>query len=251
MRTKLEKLLETYKFGRIIKEGVNVAIVGKTNVGKSSLLNYLLKESRAIVSHIPGTTRDIIREDIAIKGILFRLFDTAGIRATTDIIEKEGVNRSEAAAKNADLVIFLNEVQKELDSELYEALLKLTTKNRIITVTNKIDLDHEYDLPVDLKISAKTGEGIDALCELLHQKAIGTNVYSEKSAIVTNVRHYHNLKKARESLVKAQESVKQSLSGEFIAVDIRNAEEVLGEIIGAVTSDDILKNIFSRFCIGK
>ena len=251
IESEIDRLISTYSFGRIIKDGINVALVGKPNVGKSSLLNYLLKEKRAIVSEIPGTTRDIIREEVNIDGILFTLYDTAGIRITEDEIEKEGVNRSVETIKNADVVIFLNDAQKGISKTLFEKLKSLTDEKRIITVLNKIDLSPDCKFTCDIKISAKTGEGIDTLFSILKHKALGSETYSEKSAIVSNIRHFEALKKAKEFLQNARNSIQQKLSGEFIAVDLRNAESSLGEIIGRVTSDDILNNIFMKFCIGK
>jgi tRNA modification GTPase len=247
----IEKLLATYSFGKVIKEGVNVALVGKPNVGKSSLLNYILKESRAIVSHIPGTTRDIIREDATIDGILFRLFDTAGLRASEDEIEKEGVIRSREAVKNADLVLFMNDVEQGFSESIFDELKKITQKERIICVLNKIDKDEKSGLKSDVNISAKTGQGIESLFSLLKEKALGNSNYSEKSAVVSNLRHYNCLRKAKECLLNAKDSVNNKLSGEFISVDLRNSESNLAEIIGAVTSEDILNNIFAKFCIGK
>jgi tRNA modification GTPase TrmE len=247
----IDRLLSTYEFGKIIRDGVNVALVGKPNVGKSSLLNYLLKESRAIVSAIPGTTRDIIREEVTIGGILFRLFDTAGIRTSEDEIEKEGITRSKDAIKNSDLVIFLNDVEHNVSGEMYSELCKLTSSEKIITVLNKVDLTKEPGLGADVYISAKTGYGINNLLEKLKEKALGSSNYSEKSAVVSNIRHYDCLVKAKDSLINARLSAKNKLSGEFISVDMRSAETILGEIIGEVTSDDILNNIFAKFCIGK
>ncbi len=247
----IDDLLSSYSFGRIIKDGVNVALVGKPNVGKSSLLNYLLKESRAIVSEIPGTTRDIIREELTINGILFRLFDTAGIRTSSDLIEIEGVNRSREAVQNADIVLFLNDATIGFSNDLYNELLELTNDDRILSVVNKIDIVKTEDPRYIVGISAKTGEGIKALFDKMTLKAIGTKNYSEKSAIVSNIRHYNSLQKAKAHLEGAKRSIEEKLTGEFIAVDLRNAESALGEIIGKVTSDDILNNIFSKFCIGK
>ncbi len=247
----IDKLLESYSFGRVIRDGVNVAIVGKPNVGKSSLMNYILKESRAIVSHIPGTTRDVIREEASIDGILFRLYDTAGIRLTSDEIEKEGVNRSREVVKSSDVVIFINDATEGFDVEIYNEILELKSEERVIKVVNKIDLKKNTGIAADVFISAKTGEGIDELLKLLKQKTFGSQDYTEKSAVVSNLRHYNALKKAKESLLTALDSVKKKMSGEFISVDLRNAESQLGEIIGKVTTDDILNNIFSNFCIGK
>ena len=247
----IDKLLLTYSFGRVIRDGVNVAIVGQPNVGKSSLMNYILKESRAIVSRIPGTTRDVIREEVSIDGILFRMFDTAGIRKSKDEIEKEGVTRSREAVKNSDFILFLGDVEQLFSEDLHSELEELTKPENIIKVLNKIDLKKTNNVKSDIKLSAKTGEGISNLLSLLKDKALGNSSYSEKTAIVSSMRHYECLKKAKENLLKANESAKNKMSGEFISVDIRNAENDLAEIIGEVTNDDILNNIFTKFCIGK
>ena len=251
IKSEIEKLLSTYSFGRVIRDGVNVALVGKPNVGKSSLLNYMLKESRAIVSHIPGTTRDVIREDVSIDGILYRLYDTAGIRTSEDEIEKEGVFRSREAVRNADVVLFINDIEQRISSNLLEELKILITESKIITVLNKIDVPHETLQHADVYISALTGEGIDNLFMKLREVSTGNSNYTEKSAIVSNLRHYQCLKKAKDSLISGEDSIRKGLSGEFISVDLRNAEANLGEIIGEVTTDDILNNIFMKFCIGK
>ncbi len=249
--SQIDLLLESYRFGKIIRDGVNVAIVGKPNVGKSSLLNYLLKESRAIVSETPGTTRDIISEELKLDGYLFHLFDTAGIRKTEDDIEKEGVLRSRKAIEDADVVLFLNDATTGFDKKVFDSLLKVKSKEKILIVINKIDLVDNFDYKADVFISAKTGEGIDELFTLLKNKAIGSKSYSEKTAIVSNLRHFVALKNCKEALISAKEAIDQNLSQEFIAVDIRNAMENLNEIIGVVTTDDMLNNIFDNFCIGK
>jgi tRNA modification GTPase len=247
----IEKLLETYSFGRVMRDGVNVAIVGKPNVGKSSLLNYLLKESRAIVSEIPGTTRDVIREEVAIDGILFKLFDTAGIRLTEDVIEKEGVERSREAVKNSDVVILIDEVVNGIPNELYNELINIVDRDRIITVLNKLDLTPNSDNESNVKISVLNGSGIDELLELLKEKSLGSKSFTEKSAVINNVRHFDALSKAKIDLEEGVASLNNNLSGEFISVNLRGAEDALGEIIGKVTTDDILNNIFHNFCIGK
>jgi len=251
IKSEIDKLLGTYSFGRVIRDGVNVAIVGVPNVGKSSLLNYILKESRAIVSHVPGTTRDIIREDVSIDGILYRLFDTAGIRISEDEIEKEGVLRSREAVRNADVVLFINDTEQKFSFDLLKEIETLTSTDKIISVINKIDVPHETLEHADVYISALTGEGIDKLFSQLNQKSVGSSSYSEKSAVVSNVRHYQCLREAKDSLLNAENSINSGLTGEYISVDLRNAEHNLGEIIGEVTSDDILNNIFMKFCIGK
>jgi len=272
----IEKLLATYSFGRVVRDGVNVAIVGKPNVGKSSLLNYILKESRAIVSEIPGTTRDVIREEVSIDGILFKLFDTAGIRLTEDAIEKEGVKRSRDAVKNSDVVILIDEVVNGIPKELFNELIELIDSERIITVLNKLDLVSDDASPkgtplegsarqpnsdrslseaemagADVKISVLNGTGMGELLEMLKMRSLGTHSFTEKSAVINNVRHYDALSKAKLDLTDALSSLKSGLSGEFISVNMRAAEDALGEIIGVVTTDDILNNIFHNFCIGK
>ena len=251
VKTEIENLLKTYSFGKVIKDGVNVALVGKPNVGKSSLLNYILKESRAIVSHIPGTTRDIIREDVSIDGILFRLYDTAGIRFSEDLIEKEGVLRSRQAVKDADIVILLSDVEQGKSEELFAEICEIADKSKVLNVLNKIDLKENNNNVYDAAVSALTGEGIENLFFILKEKALGTSSYSEKGAVVSNSRHFECLRRAKESLEKVLESIEKRMSGEFISVDLRKAADDLGEIIGIVTTDDILNNIFAKFCIGK
>ena len=247
----IDLLLSSYSFGKVVRDGVNVALVGLPNVGKSSLLNYILKEARAIVSKIPGTTRDVIREEVSIDGILFRLYDTAGIRISEDEIEKISVIRSREVVKNSDLILFINDVEQNYPDDLFEELKTLNKQDNIINVLNKIDLNKEAKIKSGVKVSALTGEGISDLFNLMKTKVFEGSNYSEKNAVVSNLRHYNCLKKAKEALIDANNSISSKMSGEFIAVDLRNAENNLGEIIGEVTSDDILNNIFSKFCIGK
>jgi tRNA modification GTPase len=247
----INQLLNTYSFGKVLKDGVNVALVGKPNVGKSSILNYILKESRSIVSEIPGTTRDIIREEVSIDGILFRIIDTAGIRVTEEEIEREGVARSRNAVENSDIVVFISDEMSGFDTELYNNLLKLTTKARIISVQNKIDLGLPQLLNIEVKVSAKTGEGMNDLLNYMKKKSMGIESYSEKTAIVSTLRHSEALNRAKTHLINSRNTIHNKLSGEFVSLDLRNAEDALGEIIGEVTSEDILNSIFSKFCIGK
>jgi tRNA modification GTPase len=251
IQSEIDSLLNTYSFGKTMRDGVNVALVGIPNVGKSSLLNYILKESRAIVSEIPGTTRDIIREEVSIDGVLFKLFDTAGIRFSEDIIELEGIYRSRDAVKNADLVLFINDVEQEFDNTLYQEILVLNNRKNILTVLNKIDKGYQGMVTYDISLSALTGEGIVGLLNKMKVHALGNSSFSEKTAVVSNLRHYQCLSKAKEYLIKATDSAMNKMSGEFISVDLRNAINCLGEIIGEVTSEDILNNIFTKFCIGK
>lgn len=249
--SEIDSLLNTYSFGRVIRDGINVALIGMPNVGKSSILNYILKESRAIVSHIPGTTRDVIREEVSIDGLLYRLFDTAGIRESDDYIEKEGVTRSREAIKNADIVLVINDVEQEISQELQNEIDLLADKNKLINIINKVDLKPGTKKVADVYISAMTGYGMENLFAKLKEVVFKNSNYSEKSAVVSNIRHYNCLKKANSHLQNAKDSVLKKLSGEFISVDLRSAENSLSEIIGEVTSEDILNNIFMKFCIGK
>ncbi len=250
--SEIEALLKTYSFGKVLRDGVHTAIVGRPNVGKSSLLNYLLKDSRAIVSDIPGTTRDIIKDEFYYKGILFHLIDTAGIRITEDTIEKEGVLRSRNAVASADIIVLLGDVLDGFPEELFEEIESIAGGDRIIKVMNKTDLKENGEGEKDsLGISALTGYGIENLLEAIYLKAAGTSSFSEHSIIVSNIRHYNSLQKAKDSLGRGVDSLIASLSNEFISFEIRNGVAALSEIIGEVTSDDILNNIFSKFCIGK
>lgn len=244
-------LLKTYSFGRVMRDGINIALAGRPNVGKSSLLNYILKESRAIVSDIPGTTRDVIREEVSLDGILLKLFDTAGIRLTEDIIEKEGVLRSREAVTNADLVLLILDRETGPSEDLYNEISTLTSPSHIIRVFNKVDVAPSDRFPADVYISARTGEGINRLFQLIKEKSFGSSGYTERTAVVSNIRHYKALKSAVEFLQNAVRSIDQGFTGEFISVDLRNAENSLNEIVGKITTDDILNNIFSKFCIGK
>jgi tRNA modification GTPase len=249
--SEIDKLINSYSFGKILRDGLNVVLAGEPNVGKSSILNYLLKESRAIVSSIPGTTRDTIREEISIDGILFRLYDTAGIRITGEEVENEGVKKSKDAIKNADIVIFIGDVSVGFSSNLENEILDLNPSVKTVKILNKIDLGVEIRYLEDFKVSALTGEGMLEFIEGLKVFAIGESAYTEKDAIVTNVRHFNCLVRAKEGLMKAINTIKENLSGEFIASDLRVTEMALAEIIGEVTPEDVLNNIFSKFCIGK
>ena len=247
----IEDLINSYSFGKIVREGCNIVLAGEPNVGKSSIMNYLLKENRTIVSRIPGTTRDTIKEEISIDGFLFKVFDTAGLRKTDEEIEKEGVERSRQAIRNADIILFIGDVNLGFSADLEEELIRLNTNIKRIKVLNKIDLSDSGDNLEDFKVSALNGNGMSELISGMKTAALGQSSYTEKDAIVTNVRHLNCLKKSRESLLKAINTINENLSGEFIASDLRVAEISIAEIIGEVTPEEILNNIFSKFCIGK
>ncbi len=250
----IDELLKTAKVGRFIREGIKLAIVGKPNVGKSSLFNALLGHERAIVTDIAGTTRDYLEETLNLNGIPVRLVDTAGIRKAKDPVEKIGVERSKEKIKEADVVLFVVDGSRELTEEDFEIYNAVKDKD-VIVVVNKIDLGIKIPLEIFkersiIKLSALTGEGIENLKEEILKKA-GALV-EEGINIYVSVRHETLLKKAKEVLEKFRERYeKEFISPEIAMLDIREASDYLGEIIGEVTTEDILGNIFSRFCIGK
>jgi len=253
-----DQLTNSFKLGNVIKNGVSVAIIGKPNAGKSTLLNALLQEERAIVSEIPGTTRDTIEEVINIDGILFRLIDTAGIRQhTSDIIETLGVERSLDKMKTADLVLYLFDVdeQKSEVAAMKGELEKLQLN--YLLVGNKIDEQEEQEVRNNFSsidsivfISAKAHKHLEVLKERMVDKVILGQVQAEDT-IVTNARHYHALKEVDKSLADIKTGLDNKLAGDLLALDIRRALHYLGEITGEITNEDQLDYIFSKFCIGK
>jgi len=251
----ISNLLSTFRTGRLIYEGINVLIIGKPNVGKSSLLNKILNDERAIVSEIPGTTRDIIKEEIFIDGTLFRFYDTAGLRKSTDIIEEEGIKRAIQLIEKADIIIHLVDYES-INENLNDFDINISDK-KIVKVLNKMDLiddelKRELETNQDLiLISAKTGEGIDKLFELFKNYIYQHNLYSEDVAVISNIRHYNSLKNAKDALENAIISLMEDRSNEFIAIDLRKAANSMKELTGEITSEEILNSIFSKFCIGK
>ena len=254
--TLMQRLGATARQGRLLREGARVVITGRPNVGKSSLLNRLLKEDRAIVTPVPGTTRDIIEEAIDLDGVMIHLVDTAGIRDTDDTLEREGIRRSRSAQKDADLQVIVIDGTVPLTMD-DRALIDQGTGGRHVIVINKADLPLSVDPSqlsaeaVCLTLSAKTGEGIDKLRETIRSQLIGAGAETTDGVMVTNVRHQAALDRACESLTQAKESVGAGMANELVAVDIRAAADALGEITGAITTDEILEQIFSTFCIGK
>jgi tRNA modification GTPase len=243
-------------------------ILGRPNVGKSSLLNALLNENRAIVTEVPGTTRDTIEESIVINGVLFRLVDTAGLRDPVDVIEREGIRRGESQIATADLVLLVIDFSQDIDNYELDVIDDLREKVRsfdekCILVLNKIDLVTERQMSTPdptrftelydvVKVSALTHEGLDRLRIILSNSVLNRGLTTgDSSAVVTNVRHKEALEKAMQSLELACGSLDGGRSPEFVSVDLRNALDFLGEIAGIVTSDEILNSIFERFCIGK
>ncbi|HXP49449.1 MAG TPA: tRNA uridine-5-carboxymethylaminomethyl(34) synthesis GTPase MnmE [Bacteroidia bacterium] len=259
MQSKIEKLSESFRLGNVLKNGVATVIAGRPNAGKSTLLNSLLNEERAIVSDIPGTTRDTIEEVISIQGIAFRLTDTAGIRHAADIIEREGVERTMQKIKQAAIVLYLFDAEEISAAEVLADMKKLGNIDSItvIPVANKTDIGDtkNYEFEFDgiknlLYISAKSGNGIEELKNHLYTAALQGATMKE-SVVLTNSRHYEALQQTLQNIGNAKKGIENKLSGELVASDIRSALSHLGEITGEVTTDDLLGNIFSRFCIGK
>ena len=252
------KLVNSFRLGNVIKNGVSVAIIGKPNAGKSTLLNTLLNENRAIVSEIPGTTRDTIEELINIDGIIFRLIDTAGIRKhTSDLVEAEGVERSRDKMKNADLVLYLFDVKEE-KSEVRSLMSEIERLQlNYLLVGNKIDEAGENNAKEKFSgieqvvfISAKEHMHTEVLKERMVDSVLKGNVQTENT-IITNVRHYHALKEVEKSLDDISKGMDNNLPGDLLASDIRRCLHFLGEITGEVTIEDMLDYIFSKFFIGK
>jgi tRNA modification GTPase len=257
MDAKVRQLLDSFRLGNVIRNGVSVAIVGKPNAGKSTLLNTLLNENRAIVSEIPGTTRDTIEEVINIDGILFRLIDTAGIRDSDDLIESIGVERSREKMRSADIVLYIFDTQSEHPAELEGIIAEIRgTNSNCLIVGNKSDIGGEahaagrFTINDILFISALTHHHVDLLKQRLVDKVLQGQLNTE-STIVTNARHYEALRSVSSALEEVRKGMDDKIPGDLLALDIRRALHFLGEITGEVTNEDQLDYIFSKFCIGK
>ncbi|AFK01675.1 tRNA modification GTPase mnmE [Emticicia oligotrophica DSM 17448] len=239
----LKKLIDSFDAGNVIKEGVPVAIIGPPNAGKSTLLNILLNEEKAIVTEIAGTTRDVIEDVLFIEGIKFRFIDTAGIRETKDVVESIGIERSKDAMRRAEIVLLLSDNQSK-----DEDFISDIEEEKVIRVLNKIDLGENHQLVDYIRISAKNNIGIDTLKAAIVEKA---KTKKRADTMLTNLRHYEHLMKANEALGEVLNGLDFGITGDFLAQDIRLSLHHLGEITGSITTDDLLANIFSKFCIGK
>ncbi len=256
----VQRLVDSFEVGNVIKNGIPVAIVGKPNAGKSTLLNSILQEEKAIVSEIPGTTRDVIEDEMIIDGVLFRFMDTAGIRETTDIIESIGVERAYEQIKLSSIAIYLFDVHEITPNELKQIVAEISphlNNSQLVLVANKIDkedMEYTYREFAEFKdmvfISAKEQTGIDELKQHL-VKLFDNSTVNVTETIVTNARHVEALRHTNSALIKVLEGLNNNVTGDFLAMDIRQALHHLGTITGEISSDDLLSNIFSRFCIGK
>lgn len=264
LKAEIEKLINSFKIGKLYREGVKIVIAGLPNVGKSSLLNLLLEENRAIVTPLPGTTRDIIEENFVINGALFRLIDTAGLRLTDDIIESEGIKRSYDNINNADIILYVIDISTNNFEEDISLIQKMIGQNEhILIILNKIDLISETESQNNVirkqfknlntsEISALKGTGLGDLKESIFNAVFSDRIIqTESSILITNERHKQALVEALKSLDLAITSVINKMSNEFISLDVRLCLDNIGTIIGKSTTDDILNNIFSKFCIGK
>lgn len=265
LRNNLEKvyeeanrLIDSYDTGKKIKEGIKTVIVGKPNVGKSTLLNALLHEERAIVTHVAGTTRDIIEEIINIKGVPLVLVDTAGIRKTDDIVENIGVEKSKQFIGKADLVLLVLDASKELENEDIEVINQIKeNKKKVIVLLNKIDLNKKinlegHNLENIVEISAKDNIGIEDMQEKIYSYIVEEDVEnSSEKLIITNIRHKTALEKTKDAIKNIFETIDMGLPMDLISVDLKEALDSLSEITGEISSEDILDHVFGNFCVGK
>ena len=258
-KNKLEALKDSFRSGKILKEGIKTAIIGRPNAGKSSLLNQILREERAIVSEIEGTTRDTIEEFITIKGIPLKIIDTAGIRQTVDKIEEIGVKKALEIAKEAELVLVILDNTKELTKEDKEILKIAENKNSIILL-NKVDLkennleENEEVKKINkkiIKISAKNGNGIEELYNEIEKMFQIENLETDGEIIITNIRHKNQIENGLKNINEAIKAVNNNLPIDIISISIKQTLEDLGKITGANVSEDIINEIFSKFCLGK
>lgn len=253
--TKLNSLVAGAKNGRIIRDGVNIAIIGKPNVGKSSILNHLLDEEKAIVTDIPGTTRDIVEGSITLNGVQINFIDTAGIRNTDDIVEKIGVDKSKKTAENADVILFVLNNNEKISEEELDLLNKYNKKNVIILI-NKNDLENKIILPDNLLGKVITGntvqnDGLDTLKETISDLLDLDVIVTKDMSYLSNIRQINLIEKANEAIISAKKSLDMDMPIDMVEIDLKNAWDLLGEIMGDSYQDELVDEIFSNFCLGK
>ena len=257
IKSELKILIDSFQSGNVLKNGISVAIAGKPNAGKSSLLNTLLNEDKAIVSDIPGTTRDSIEDSLIINGINFRFIDTAGLRETNDVIESKGIEKTKEKIKKAKILLYLfdindtniNEIKNSLDSFRRDDLSIIIVRNKIDLKINNKNLLNDLKKLELIEISATEKKSVLKLKERLIDEVNLLNPYTD--VIISNSRHYEALKKALKAIEEVNKGLKENISGDLLSVDIRRSIEFLAEITGEITNDDVLGNIFANFCIGK
>jgi tRNA modification GTPase len=251
-------LLDSAHQGRLIREGIKTVIIGKPNVGKSSLLNALVRENRAIVTDIPGTTRDVIEEYVNIKGLLVRILDTAGIRETKDLVEKIGVEKSRELAQDADLILFLLDSSQPLEEQDME-ILKLLEDKKVLILLNKSDqpsaikqedLENLTDSTI-IKTSMVDGTGLDQVEDFIYNMVYSGALEPRNSVMITNNRHKEALIRAERFLGEALDALNASMPLDIVSIDIRNVWEALGEITGESLTENLIDKIFTEFCLGK
>ena len=257
IQTELEKLIDSFKSGNVLKNGISVTIAGKPNAGKSSLLNTLLNEDKAIVSDIPGTTRDSIEDSLVIDGINFRFTDTAGLRETEDIIESKGIEKTKEKINNARILIYLfdsndttfNEINSDMKSFKRKDLSVLLVRNKVDLKNTNQNLINQLEKFEIIEISANNIDSVSSLKKRLVNEINILNPYTD--TVISNSRHYEALMKALKAIKEVNIGLKSDISGDLLSVDIRKSIEHLAEITGEITNDDVLGNIFANFCIGK
>lgn len=249
---KIDNILKEADTGRVIRDGIKTVIVGKPNVGKSSLLNSLLREDKAIVTEISGTTRDLIEAELNLDGIILKLVDTAGIRETDDVVEKIGIERTIKAIEYASLVLLVLDQSNHL-TEHDETLLKLTKDKTRILIGNKIDLGEKINLQDEfiINISTKTNLGLDRLAKEVKRLFIDESIISDNYTLLSNTRHIGKLEETKKALLDALNACRQNLPIDLAEIDLRKAWACLGEITGQSTSDDLISTLFTKFCLGK
>lgn len=247
----LRRLISSFRYGRLVHDGLSLAIVGRPNVGKSSLFNRLLEQDRAIVTDIPGTTRDLVSETAVVEGIPVKFIDTAGIRTGSEAVESLGIERSYQAMASADLTLVVTDLSRPFTEEDAALIERARESGRTLIAGNKCDLPRQAEVPEALPVSALTGEGLDALRSRIIECVSGGAEFAQEEGFITSLRHEQLLRESAEALEKARQAAQAGIPHEMLLLDLYAALQPLDAITGATTADDILNRIFATFCIGK